>query len=286
MTMATKRIRFVTDSTCDIPAEIIDRYQIAVVPTYVNIGEASYADDGKQLDRTDYYNRLPTLTPFPTTAAPSPGVAKQFIEAAFSEADHVIILTAPARLSAIYESMRLGAADLPPDRVTLIDSQTVTMAMGYQVQIGAEVAAETGDVERVVAAITKARASIMMNALIDSLDNLRRSGRINLAAAGIGSLLQIKPIITIDDGEVVVLSRVRTSKRAREELVMRIRQQAPLERLSLLHANNLEGLAWMREQVADVAPEMVYEININPTLGTHVGPHCLGFVTLKQNWRL
>jgi DegV family protein with EDD domain len=276
----------VTDSTCDIPAEVIERYQITVVPTYVNIGDDSYADDGKQLDRTDYYNRLPTMTPFPTTAAPSPGVAKQHIEAAFADADHVIILTAPARLSAIYEAMRLGAADLPPDQVTLIDGETVTMALGYQVQIGAEVAAETGDVEQVITAIKQVRANCLMNAMIDSLDNLRRSGRINLAAAGIGSLLQIKPIVTIDNSEVVVLSRVRTGKRDREELVNRIREQAPLERLSLLHANNLEGLAWMREQVADVAPETVYEININPTLGTHVGAHCLGFVTVKQNWRL
>ncbi len=284
--MATKRIRFVTDSTCDLPAEIIDKYQITVVPTYVNIGDDSFADDGQQLDRTDYYDRLPTLTPFPTTAAPSPGVAKQFIEAAFADVDHVIIITAPANLSAIYEAMRLGAADLPADQVSLLDGQNVTMALGYQVQIGAEVAAETGDVEQVLSAIKKVQAHSLMSAMIDSLDNLRRSGRINLAAAGIGSLLQIKPIITIEDSDVVVLSRVRTTKRAREDLVRRIREQAPLERLSLLHANNLEGLAWMREQIADIAPENVYEININPTLGTHVGTHCLGFVTLKQNWRL
>jgi DegV family protein with EDD domain len=283
--MAFKNIRFVTDSTCDIPEHLIEKWKISIVPSYVNIGDQSYADDGVQLDRQDFYNRLPTMTPFPTTSAPSPGVAKQKIDAAFEEADHVIILTAPSKLSAIYEAMRIGSSHLPQDRVTLIDSGSVTMALGYQVLVGAEVAAATGDVEQTLAAINQVRLHCQMRALIMSLDNLRRSGRINLASAGIGALLQIKPILTVNSGEVVVLSRVRTEKRAREELVEMLRAQAPLDRLTLLHANNPEGLAWMRQQVADIAPSEVFEVNVNPALGTHIGPQCLAFVTVSQNWR-
>jgi fatty acid-binding protein DegV len=98
--------------------------------------------------------------------------------------------------------------------------------------------------------------------------------------------LQIKPIITVRDGKVDVLSRVRTSKRARQELVNMIREQAPLDRLTLLHVNNPAGLVWMREQLVDVLPDKVYEINVTPTLGTHVGTDSLGFVTVNQNWRL
>jgi DegV family protein with EDD domain len=255
------------------------------VPSYVNIGEQSYADDGAQLDRQDFYNRLPTMTPFPTTSAPSPGIAKQKIDAAFDGADHLIILTAPAKLSAIYEAMRIGSSHLPQERVTLIDSGSVTMALGYQVLVGVEAAEQTGDVEQTLAAIRQVRPHCQMRALIISLDNLRRSGRINLASAGIGSLLQIKPILTINNGVVEVLSRVRTEKRAREELISMLREQAPLERLALLHANNPEGVAWMREQVADIAPLEVIEVTINPATGTHVGPQCLAFVTVKQNWR-
>lgn len=283
--MAFKKIRFVTDSTCDIPDQLVKKWNIEIVPSYINIGDESYADDGVQLDREDFYKRLPTMMPFPTTSAPSPGVAKQKIDAAFAEADHIIILTAPARLSAIYEAMRIGSSHLPQDRVTLIDSGSVTMALGYQVLIGAETAEQTGDVEQTIEAIRKVRPHCEMRALIMSLDNLRRSGRINLASAGIGMLLQIKPILTVDNGEVVVVSRVRTEKRAREELVEMLRAQAPLERLTLLHANNPEGLAWMREQVADIAPPEVFEVNVNPALGTHIGPQCLAFVTVNQNWR-
>ena len=283
--MAFKKIRFVTDSTCDIPEHLVKKWNIGIVPSYINIGDDSFADDGVQLDRQDFYNRLPTMTPFPTTSAPSPGIAKQKIDAAFEGADHVIILTAPARLSAIYEAMRIGSSYLPQDQVTLIDSGSVTMALGYQVLVGAETAEQTGDVDQTIAAIRKVRPHCQMRALIMSLDNLRRSGRINLAAAGIGMLLQIKPILTIDNGEVVILSRVRTEKRAREELIEMLRKQAPLDRLTLLHANNPEGVAWMREQVADIAPPDVFEINVNPALGTHIGPQCLAFVTVNQNWR-
>lgn len=283
--MTFKKIRFVTDSTCDIPAQLVEKWQIGVVPSFVNIGDQSYADDGVQLDREDFYRRLPTMTPFPTTSAPSPGMAKEKIDAAFAEADHVIILTAPARLSAIYEAMRIGSSHLPAERVTLMDSGSLTMALGYQVLIGAETAAATGDVAQTVAAIQKVRAHTQLRVVIASLDNLRRSGRINLAAAGVGTLLQIKPILTVDNGEVVIVSRVRTEKRARDELIEMLRTQAPLDRLTLLHANNLEGLAWMREQVADIAPPDVFEVNVNPALGTHIGPQCLAYVTVDQNWR-
>jgi DegV family protein with EDD domain len=122
--------------------------------------------------------------------------------------------------------------------------------------------------------------------MVASLDNLRRSGRINLVSAGLGTLLQVKPIVTIEDGEIGVLSRVRTTKRAQQELVNMIREQAPLDRLTLLHANNLDGVNWMREQIGDVAPEVTYEVNVSPVLGTHVGTSALGFVTLNQMWRL
>ena len=284
--MAFEKIRFVTDSTCDIPPAVIEKWQIAVVPTYINFDNQSFADDGEYFDRQDYYSKLSTLNPFPTTAAPSPGECKQIITQAFEGADHLFVVVAPASLSAIYQSVRLGIADLPQDRVTLIDSGTTTMAMGYQVEIGAEVAAATGDIAQVKQAIDRVRQYGHMVAMVNHLDNLRRSGRLNMAAAGIGTLLQIKPIITVRDGNVDVLSRVRTSKRAREEMVNRIREQAPLDRLTLLHVNNPEGAAWMREQLADMLPDEVYEINVTPTLGTHVGTDSLGFVTVNQNWRL
>jgi DegV family protein with EDD domain len=251
----------------------------------VNIGDESYADDGVQLKREDYYNRLPTLNPLPTTSAPPPGLAAQHIEKAFEGADHLVIVTIPTKLSATYEALRLGAANLPADRVTLIDSGTTTIAMGYQVLIGSEVAAETGDVEQVLSAIARVRAHHKLAALINSLENLRRSGRVNFAQAGLGALLQIKPIITVNDGVVETIARVRTISRAKEELVQFVREQSPLDRLAFLHTNYLEGVEWLRGELADILPEQTLTINVTTAIGTHVGSKCLAFVSVNKKWR-
>lgn len=283
--MTFKKIKFVTDSTCDLPGELVEKWGITVIPVYVHIGDESYADDGKQLDRVDYYNRLHNLNPLPTTSAPSPGLCEQMIERAFEGADHLVIVTLPPKLSATYESMRLGASRLPADRVTLIDSGTTSMAMGFQVLVGAETAAASGDVDQVVAAIQRVKQHTRLAALINTLENLRRSGRVNFAQAGIGALLQIKPIITVNDGVVTTLARVRTMSRAREELVEMARQQAPLERIALLHTNNLEGIEWVRDQLHDILPQEVYIINVTTAIGTHIGAHCLGFVTVNSQWK-
>ncbi|MBZ0288500.1 MAG: DegV family protein [Anaerolineae bacterium] len=283
--MTFKKIKLVTDSTCDLPKELIEKWDITVVPVFVHIGDESYADDGEQLDRVDYYNRLPNLNPLPTTSAPSPGLAQQYIETAFEDADHLVIVSLASKLSATYEALRLGAGNLPPERVTLIDSGNTTMALGFQALIGAEVAAATGDVDQVIAAIHRARPHIELRALITSLENLRRSGRVNFAQAGIGALLQIKPIITIEDGVVQTMARVRTMSRAREELVEMIRQQAPLDRIALLHTNNLEGLEWIRGQVSEYLPSEVLTINVTTAIGTHIGANCLGFVSVSSRWK-
>ena len=100
--MTFRRIHFVTDSTCDLPQSVIEKWPITVVPTYVNIGDQSFVDDGVQFDREDYYKRLHSLTPYPGTAAPSPGVARQKVDAAFEGADHLMIVAASPRTSTIF----------------------------------------------------------------------------------------------------------------------------------------------------------------------------------------
>ncbi|MBZ0293556.1 MAG: DegV family protein [Anaerolineae bacterium] len=281
----SRKIKFVTDSTSDIPQELVEKWGITVIPVFVNIGDHSYADDGVDLRREEYYKELPSLVPLPTTAAPSPGLAKQYIEKAYEGADHLVIVTLASKLSATYDAIRLGASELPPENVTLIDSGSVTLALGYQVLCAAEVAAETGDLEQVLETIHRVRRHSKLIALIDTLEYLRRSGRVNFAAAGLGALLQVKPIITVNDGEVETLSRVRTAKRARQELVELLQEYAPVDRLALLHTNNLEGVTWMKEQLADLLPEEVLTVNVAPTIGTHIGPNCLGFVAVGKSWR-
>ncbi|MBL8160862.1 MAG: DegV family protein, partial [Anaerolineae bacterium] len=270
--MSSKRIRFVTDSTCDIPPEFIKRWQISVIPAFVNYGGKSYADDGIELNREVYYNQIATMASHPTTAAPAPGLAEKIIMQAAEQADHLIMLTAPAALSGIYNAFRLGALNLPPDRVTLIDSGSLSMGLGFQVLVGAQTATETDDIQEIVNTISKVRANERVYAVPESMEFLRRSGRVGWAAASVGSLLQIKPVVEARDGAIVNIARVRTFSKAIDKLIELAEAEAPLERLAILHANNPEDAVIIKERLASIVPAESYILNVTPTIGTHIGP--------------
>ncbi len=284
--MTFKKIRFIADSTCDIPPELLEKWNITIIPAFVNYGGGTYADDGKELDRVVYYDQLPSMTSQPSTAAPAPGLTESIISRVAAECDHVVMLTVPARLSGIYNAFRLGASNLPADSYTLVDSGSTTMAMGFQVLVGAEVAEQTGDVSEVLRAIQRAREHIRLYAAPESMVYLRRSGRVGWAAAGAATLLQIKPIVSIvGDGVVESTARVRTFGKAVEKMVELALEQAPFDRLALLHTNNYDGAVDMKRQLGSAIPAETYIINVTPVLGTHVGPKALGVITLNKGWR-
>lgn len=285
--MTLKKIKFVTDSVCDIPTPLIEQWGIGVVPCYVNYGGQSYADDGVQLNREQYFAQLLSMPDTPTTAAPDPVLAQEVIERTLADADHVFVVTTPLKLSAIYNSMRLAlqALGLPDDRYTLIDSGQLSMALGWQVLIGAETAAATGSVEATRDAILRVRQHQMLYAGLQTMEMLRRSGRVSWAVAGVGSLLQIKPIVQVWDGEVSSVARVRTFSRVVDKLVELAEQGAPYERLALLHINNPDGLAELRERLRAILPEHTLVSDVGPTLGTHIGPGALGVAGVKMNWK-
>jgi len=285
MSTAKLKIAFVTDSTCDLPAEFAQAFGVGVVPCFINYGGESHVDNGVDLVREDFYAQMPKLRPYATTAAPSPGQAERVIKEAFAGADHLVILTAPAKLSGIYNAMRLGSASLPPERVSLIDSGTTTMALGYQVQIGVETAEATGDLNATLKAIRAVRENVNMYAALNTMEFLHASGRVSWAAAGIGALLQIKPIIDMKDGVVHNVARVRTFNRATDELVTLTRAMAPLDRLTVIHTNNPDGARTLTERLDDLVPADLRVISVTPTLGTHVGPGAIGVVPLSKSWR-
>lgn len=280
--MTFKKIRFVTDSTCDLPADIVQKYQISVLPTFVNYGDVSVPDDGVSLIREDFYRELPTRTPFPKTSAISPAIAEEIIQKSFAGADHLFLIAVASKLSAVYNIMRLAAAKLPQDRVTLIDSKSATMGLGFQVLAGAEAAEATSDVEQVHAAIESTRDRAHVYAALETMEFLKRSGRVSWAVAGIGELLQIKPILHVFDGEVLSGKRVRTFGRALDELVELVHQQAPLERMALLYISDYEDAVKLRDRLSDIAPPNTLIVSVTPTIGVHVGTGGVGVVTVSK----
>lgn len=283
--MTSSKIRFFTDSTCDIPPSLIAQYEIGVVPCYVNIGDKSYVDNGVELVREDFYRDMPTFEPKATTAAPPPAVAERIIRETFEGADHLFVICVSSKLSAVYNSMRLAISGLPEDRVTLIDSGMTTMGMGWQVLIGAETAAETGDVGAVKDAIARVQAHGKLFAGLNTLEYLRASGRVSWAAASIGTLLQIKPIVTVVDGEVVSAGRVRTFNRVIDQLAELVREQGPLDRLAVLHTMNEQGVQALLDRLDDILPADVLISTVTPVVGTHVGPGALAVAPLSKSWR-
>jgi DegV family protein with EDD domain len=176
-------------------------------------------------------------------------------------------------------------ADLPPEQVTLIDSGTVSIALGFQVLAGVETAAETGDLNAVLDAVERARNHEKLYATVETMEYLRRSGRVGWAAAGVGQLLQIKPIISATEGKVESIARVRTFARAVDKLVELVQEQEPLDRLALLHANNREGALEIKNRLGSGVPDNTFIINVTPAIGTHIGPLALGVATLSKAWR-
>jgi DegV family protein with EDD domain len=280
-----QKIRIICDSTCDIPSDLLAKHHIQVVPCFVNYEGNSFADDGVQLKRDEYYRQLPNIRPVPKTSAFPPGLVEPVLEETLKEADHIIILSVPAKLSGVYNAFRLGMGNFPSDKITLIDSGQLTMGLGWQVIIAAEVAEATGDVAAVKSAVQRVRENQRVFAALDTLEYLRHSGRVGWAGASLGSLLQIKPILDVREGEVKSHSRVRTFKRAMDELVTLAREQAPLDRLAILHADNLQGAKELQAALKDVAPADTLTVFITPTIGTHIGPGGLGFASVSKSWR-
>ncbi len=282
--MAAQGVRVVTDVSCELDRDTLERLQVTLVPGYINEGEQSTLFDGFNLDRVKYYDDLKDKDPLPTTAAPAPGVVQEILEKAFAEAGHLLMITLPRSLSAYYESFRLGSEHFPQGSVTLLESGTISTAQDMQILVAAEVAAGGGTLEQALDAVQRARANTVSATALATMENLRRSGRVNMATAGLATLLQIKPILSVSDSEVITHARVRTFRKARLELVRMMQQQAPFERLVISHTNNLDDAHWLAEQGADLVPEPATLVNSSPIMGTHLGAGTLGYTALRAGW--
>ena len=277
------RILVMTDSTCDLPPEWVRRFDIRVVPTYVHFGQESLADDGVQLTRVDFYRRLAASPILPTTAAPPPGQTLEVMQKALADADHVIALTAPAALSGIYNTFRLAVEQIDPRRVTLIDSTLLSMGMGWQVVIAAEMAQAGATPAEIEAANRALCPRVDVWAALDTLEYVRRSGRVSWAAAMVGTLFQIKPVIRVHDSMVKSVTRVRTTQRAFQILVDLAHEAAPLDRLAIMHTNNPQGAQRLLAALTDVHPDNeIVMVEVTPVIGVHVGPNGLGLAVVRK----
>ncbi len=269
-------LKLVTDSTCDLPEALIAQYDITVVPLYLNIGQQSYRE-GVDLSREEFYEGLPGYDPFPTTAAPSVGQFKTAYERlATAGATEILSIHVAAGLSATYNNARLAAQATTAVPVTVFNSQQVTLGLGFMILAAAQAVAEGSAIPDIIPMLEARIPRTHVFAALDTLEYLKRSGRVNRVVAELGGLLQIKPVIKIYRDDITA-ERVRTGSRARQRLVTLAEEIAPLEQAALIHSHALEKTDALRQSVAHLLPEAdPLCVEITPVLGTHVGPGGVG----------
>lgn len=277
------KLGIVTDSTCDIPQFLIEQYELEVVPCLLVIDGKEYVD-GKDITREEFYKRLPSLQAQPTTAAPSIGDFSARYDSLFTRGcDHILSIHAAGALTSVLNIARQAASDFP-DRVTCVDSTSLSLGLGFQVLAAAE-AAEMG-LQAALAGIKSAHKRLHVFAALDTMEYLKRSGRVPATVAVLGSLLSIKPLIELTNGEVKAVGAVRTTRQANQRMSKFLLEGGSLEKMAILHtgaeSRAREFLHELMQKASQSVPRDILMVNVTTVIGTHVGPNGLGFAAVRK----
>jgi len=275
------KIGIVTDSTSDLPAYLIEQHNIQVVPSILILEGKEYAD-GIGISREDFYNRLPTLQSRVTTAAPSIGDFLTPYQTLFSQGcDHIISIHAASQLTTIVNSARQAAKEFD-DKVTIIDSGSLSMGLGFQVLSAVDETVST--VKSAIETIESTKKRLKVIAALDTMEYLKRSGRVPGLVANLGGMLSIKPMVEIKNGEVKPMGAVRTTKQADEKVLSFLTEVGEMQRLAILHTNaEARAKKLLNELMNKISlPQDILFVNVTAVIGTHLGPNAIGFAAVKK----
>lgn len=278
------RVAIITDSASDLSPEDAASHDVAVVPVLVTFGATEYRA-GVDLSAERFWEMMTAPSaPFPKTAACSPGDFQAAFGRAFEAgAEAIVCVTVGGRLSATLKSAQV-ARDLMPDRaIHVVDGDSASYGFGLLVLLAAEMARAGAAAEEIVAEVERRKLDVRFYVVLETLEYLKRGGRISPAKAAIGSILSVKPIITIEDGVVETADQPRTRGKARERL-LELLTARPVERAVALHgrAPDIEAFADELAARAGIPRSSVAVRLIGPGVGPHVGPGAYGAVVLYK----
>lgn len=275
-------IRIVTDSSCDLPDDAVAQHRIEVVPLIVRFGEEELLDR-EELSTEEFWRRLTTGSVLPETAAASVGRFQDaFARLHSAGADGIVAVILSSKVSATIQSATLAAEQSAGIPVRVVDSGLVSTALGLAVIEAAEIAASGASIEEVEAAARSACERGRIFATLDTLEYLRRGGRIGGAAALIGGLLDVKPLIAFEDGQVAAAGRVRSRKRALSAVLEHVAEQrGSIRRLAVVHSDPVE-LPEFLQRLAAIYEGEVMIARIGPAVGAHIGPGTVGVAYLVR----
>ena len=274
--MTSSRVAIVTDSTADLPTDLAATRSISVVPLTLHL-EGQTLLDGVDITPAEFYRRLPTATVHPTTSQPSPGRFAETYTRLFANHDEVVSIHISEKLSGTYASARQAADMTDHKRVRVIDSHVVSMSLGLVTLAASALAAQGMDGASIQSRIEAMRDSVETYFSVATLEFLRRGGRIGRAGAFMGSVLQVKPVLCIRDGQVTPLERVRTFERALNRIVELTRAVDRGDGVCIIvgHADAEADAERVARELDAIAESLLIQ-PLGPVVGTHAGPGVVG----------
>ena len=277
-------VKIVTDSTSNLTPEIAKELGIIVIPLNVHFETEVYRDN-VDLTPEDFYRRLSLNKHLPTTSAPTPAVFADIYDKLADETDEILVLTISSNLSATYEAAIAGSqVRKSKTRLEIVDSRLAISALGLTAITAAKAARAGGSLNDILNIIDSCRQRIDLRIAFDTLEYLRRGGRIGTAKALLGAALNFNPILTIKDGVTHPVTRVRSRAKALSYLCNFIMGFTEIEEMAIEDAATPQDAEMIVEQISSKVPGVrIYRMKVSPVIGTHVGPHVIGVSVLPRS---
>lgn len=278
------QVAVVTDSTADLPSDLVERLGIHVIPLNIELDGARY-EDRVTISPEDFMSRLTASNSFPTTSEPS---SRRFLQLYYDLAQHyqeIVSIHISSRLSGTYQSA-CHAAELIKDgpKTHVIDSQTASMGTGFQVIRAAELARSGASVAEIEPALISTQQRTHLFLLVDTLEYLRRSGRIGRAAEILGSVVRLKPILRIEEGIIVPHARTRNRRRALRRLVDIVNEIPRVEQIALLYTAGTSDIGNLAERLTLLVPQdSLLMSELSPVLSAHLGPKAVAIAVCEAD---
>jgi DegV family protein with EDD domain len=279
------KIAVITDTDSSLPAEVADRYGIRQVPITIHFENENFTT-GIDIDDRRLFEKVDRLKKLPTTSAPAPAAFAAAFESALSEgADAIVCICVSSKISATYNAALTACQSFPASQIVVVDSLSLSMGQGFMALAAVEAARAGASVMQMVEVAESVGRRVRLYAALSTLKYLAMSGRVGKITAGLADTLNIKPVLTINDGKLELLERIRTRKKAVERVIglaSLALDGKPLERAAVIHVNDLEGARQLKEQLCAAlpCPPDILIAEFTPGLSVHAGTGVTGLVVV------
>ena len=282
-----KKIAVITDTDSSLPGDIAARYGIRQVPITIHFDSEVYSTS-VDIDDAGVFEKIDRLKKLPTTSAPSPGAFAAAYEEAFQAgADSIVCICVSSKISATYNSALNACESFPGREIRVVDSMSLSMGQGFMVLAAVEAAQAGASIDQVVASALDIGQRVHLYAVLSTLKYLALSGRVSKIVAGIADTINIKPILTIKEGKLELLERVRTSKKAIDRLMELTRQSVngqAIERAAVIHVTHPQGASDLQQILCRQlpCPDQVITAEFSAGLSVHAGSGVVGLVVVSR----